>query len=28
VTFPHERGGPRERWDTSRTPEQVLANTR
>ncbi|SOB87355.1 Protein of unknown function [Sphingomonas guangdongensis] len=28
VTFPHERRGPAERWDMSRTPEQVLANSR
>ncbi|URW74394.1 DUF4230 domain-containing protein [Sphingomonas donggukensis] len=26
VTFPYERSGPRERWDQSRTPEQVLSN--
>lgn len=28
VTFPYERRGPAERWDVSRTPEQVLANSR
>ena len=27
VYFPDERGGSTERWDTSRRPEEVIANT-
>ncbi len=26
VTFPYERSGPRERWDQSRSVDQVLTN--